>query len=98
MITLHIYLTVKPGQGPALEALYDEAYVPAITPQAGFLGAGLLRAYDSDRRYEIDILFESEALRARWAASPEHEAAWPRVVALCDEITWQGYDIIRSAS
>ena len=94
MITLHIYFTVKEGQAEAFEALYRDAYVPAISVQAGFLGTQLLRAYESANRYEIDIHFENEALRARWAASPEHEAAWPQVVALCDDIAWQGYDII----
>lgn len=94
MITLHIYLTVKEGQGPALEALYRDTYVPAISRQAGFQATHLLRAYDSPARYEIDIRFASEELRTRWAASPEHESAWPQVVALCDEVTWQGFDII----
>jgi heme-degrading monooxygenase HmoA len=94
MVTLHIYLTVKEGQGAALEALYHAAYIPAISRQEGFRGAHLLRAYDSAAQYEIDITFDSEEQRARWASSADHEATWPRVVALCEGFSAQGYDIL----
>lgn len=94
MITLHIYLSTKPGQGGALEDLYHRAYVPAITKQIGFRSTTLLRAYDSETQYEIDITFENEAQRQAWAEGADHAETWPRIVALCTEVSAQGFAIL----
>ena len=94
MITLHIALRLKAGRGAALEALYRETYVPAITRQAGFRTTILLRSADDPDRYEIDIVFDTEAQRQIWADSADHEATWPRVVALCEGFTAAGFVIV----
>ena len=94
MITLQIYLTAKPGQGGALEDLYRRVYVPAITKQVGFRSTTLLRAYESETRYEIDITFETEAQRQAWADGADHADTWPRIVALCAEVSAQGFDVL----
>ncbi len=94
MITLHIALDVRAGQGPTLEALYREAYVPAITKQDGFRATTLLRSATEDHRYEIDIAFDTETQRVAWAGGPDHEATWPRVVALCTDFSAQGFTIL----
>ncbi len=94
MITLHIYLTTKPGRGKELEALYHEAYVSAITSQAGFRSTMLMRAYDSETTYEIDICFDNEAQRQAWAEGAAHAETWPQVPALCDEVDAQGFVIL----
>lgn len=94
MITLHIALHLKAGRGADLEALYREAYVPAITRQDGFRGTTLLRAAEDPDRYEIDIAFDTETQRRTWADGADHAATWPRVVALCEGFTADLYDII----
>ena len=94
MITLHIYLTTKPGQGGALENLYHQAYVPAITKQVGFRSTTLLRAYESETRCEIDIAFDTEAQRQAWADGADHAETWPRIVDLCAEVSAQGFDVL----
>ena len=91
-VQLHIYIEVKPGKGPDLEKLYHSAYVPAIKVQDGFLSTRLLRHYDSDSKYEIDISFKTEKQRAAWAKSKEHESAWPKIQEVGAKITWQGFD------
>ncbi|MSO22692.1 MAG: hypothetical protein EXQ58_05440 [Acidobacteria bacterium] len=91
-VQLHIYIEVKPGKGPDLETLYHSAYVPAIKVQDGFLSTRLLRQYDSNSKYEIDISFTTEKQRAAWAQSKEHQSAWPKVEELGAKITWQGFD------
>jgi heme-degrading monooxygenase HmoA len=93
-VQLHIYIEVKPGKGPALEELYQSAYVPAIQIQDGFLWSRLLRHYDSDRQYEIDISFKTEKQRAAWAQSKQHQSAWPKMEAVGEKITWQGLDVL----
>jgi len=94
MITLHIALDVRTGQGPALEALYREAYVPAITKQVGFRSTTLLRSAEEDHRYEIDIAFDTEEQRQAWATGEDHAATWPRIVALCTDFSAQGFEIL----
>ncbi len=91
-VQLHIYIEVKPGKGPDLEKLYHSAYVPAIKVQDGFLSTRLLRHYESNSKYEIDISFKTEKQRAAWAQSKEHQDAWPKVEELGAKITWQGFD------
>jgi heme-degrading monooxygenase HmoA len=91
-VQLHIYIEAKPGKGPDLERLYHSAYVPAIKVQEGFLWSRLLRHYDSNNRYEIDISFKTEKQRAAWAQSKEHQTAWPKIEELGAKITWQGFD------
>jgi heme-degrading monooxygenase HmoA len=91
-VQLHIYIEVKPGKGPDLEKLYHSSYVPAIKVQDGFLSTRLLRQYDSNSKYEIDISFKTEKQRAAWAQSKEHQSAWPKVEELGAKITWQGFD------
>lgn len=91
-VQLHIYIEVKPGKGPDLEKLYHSAYVPAIKVQDGFLSTRLLRHYESNSKYEIDISFKTEKQRATWAQSKEHQDAWPKVQELGAKITWQGFD------
>ena len=66
-VQLHISIEVKPGKGPELEKIFQNAYIPAIKVQEGFLWSRLLRRYDSNSNYEIDISFKSEKQRAAWA-------------------------------
>lgn len=105
MIELHIYLRVTPGKQADLERTYREAYVPAITIQEGFRGTTLLMPYDprtaagigaqaSQADYEINITFDTEAQRMAWATGPEHVECWPKVEALCEGITWEGFDVV----
>jgi len=105
MIALHIYLKAKPGQREAIERCYREDYVPAITIQQGFRSTTLLRPYDpataqrigavtAEFDYEIDIAFDTEDQRMRWALGPEHQVCWPKMEALCERIVWEGFDVI----
>lgn len=93
-VQLHIYIETKTGMGKKLEKLYRDAYVPAIKVQKGFLSTRLLRHYESSTLYEIDISFETEAQRATWAVSKEHQEAWPKIEAIGAKITWQGFDVL----
>lgn len=94
VVTLHIYIKVKTGQEAEFEELYRKKYVPTIREQSGFRRAQLLRPYDSDGDYEIDIYFETEELRERWASSPEHEEVWSQVEAVYTEATPRGFKIL----
>ena len=106
MITLHIYLQVMPANDAEFERLFRDEYVPAISRQQGFRSGALLHVYEATRAeaidarrdwtHEIDIVFDTEENRQKWAAGPEHSRVWPRVESMCERVTWQGFDIMTS--
>jgi heme-degrading monooxygenase HmoA len=95
MIELHIYLEPFAGQESELESVFAEVFVPAISVQEGFRRVALLKVRDAIRQYRIELAFESEALRLRWVASPQHQAAFPKIAALCHQATWAGFDVVQ---
>lgn len=94
MIELHIYLEPYGGKELELESLYRKEYVPGIQTQKGFQRTTLLKKRDSLREYQIDITFDSEELRLKWAASKEHTKIWPKMASLCQSISWAGFDTV----
>ena len=92
MIELHIYLEPLPGQEADLEKIYHQEYVPGIKVQPGFRRTILLKKRDALREYQIDIAFDSEELRLKWVDSQEHVEIWPKVAALCQRVSWAGFD------
>lgn len=93
MIELHIYLDLLEDKGPELEAVYRKEFVPVISRWEGFQRATLLRKRDARSEYELDLVFSSEALRLKWADSPEHAAVWPRIANLCRRFSCVGFDV-----
>jgi heme-degrading monooxygenase HmoA len=94
-VQLHMYVQAKPGKAEELERQYHSAYLPAIRKQKGFQSSVLLRKRDLRDHYEIDIAFESEALRAAWAQSTDHEMAWKKMEEPISQITVQGFDVLQ---
>ncbi len=94
MIELHIYLEPHDGKESDLESLYRNEYVPGIKVQEGFQRSTLLKKRDALRAYHINITFDSEALRLKWVDSEEHQEVWPKVAALCQQITRAGLDTV----
>ena len=94
IIELHIYLSPHDGREKDLETLYWNEYVPGIKIQKGFQRTTLLKKRDALREYQINITFDSEALRLEWVGSKEHEAVWPKIAALCQGISWTGFDTV----
>ena len=96
MIELHIYLEPHDGKETELESLYWKEYVPGIGMQEGFQRTTLLKNRDALREYQIDITFDSEALRLKWVGSKEHTEIWPKMAALCQQVSWAGFDTVEN--
>ena len=94
MIELHIYLEPQAGKEAELESLYWKEYVPGIKVQEGFQRTALLKKSDALRLYQIDITFDSEDLRLKWVGSKEHTEVWPKVAALCQRVSWSGFETV----
>lgn len=107
MILLQIYFDVVPEQAAAFQAHYTNEYVPALCKQQGYLGSRLLQLYPAavataieasptDYNFQMELLFDSEENRRRWAASAEHQIVWPQATSLARTVAWRGYDVAAS--
>ena len=94
MIELYIYLEPNTGMEAQLESVFRDSFVPAISIQEGFRRVALIKARDALRQYQIVLAFDSEDLRMKWVDSKEHQEAFPKVAALCQRVSWAGFDII----
>jgi len=94
MIELHIFLEPHDGKEGELESLYWKEYVPGIKIQEGFQRTTLLKKRDALREFQIHITFGSEELRLKWVDSKEHTEVWPKMAALCQRVSWTGFDTV----
>jgi heme-degrading monooxygenase HmoA len=92
-IELHIYLAARAGQEQELERIYREQFYPAVSRQQGFIASQLMRKPNS-REYVLRHMFRTEELRMKWAASPEHQKAWPALTAASEKTTWAGFGVV----
>ncbi|HOV37828.1 MAG TPA: antibiotic biosynthesis monooxygenase [Spirochaetales bacterium] len=94
MHVLQIYIDVLPGKEKELEQTFRTVFIPAISVQKGFRWVEMLHPNNSMTSYQINLSFESEDLRLQWVASSEHQHAFPKIVALCQRMSWQGFDVV----
>lgn len=105
MILLQIYFAVAEGKASAFEAMYADAYAPALKKQTGYVGSTLLRIFpaavaqeisaaETPFNYQMELRFDTETNRRRWATSDEHSILWPAAQDLAQQVAWRGYDVV----
>ena len=94
MIGLQIYLTVTNGKENGLENAFKIAFAPAIKKQDGFAAVYMIKSTAGVRTYQINLYFNTEEQRLTWVASDDHQDAWPKIVANCDNAEWLLFDCI----
>ena len=105
MMVLHIDFEVAPEQESAFEAAYRDRYVPALRVQTGYLRSKLTKVFapalvaeidaaPTPYNYQMELVFDTEANRRRWVASPEHAVVWPLASGLARAVRWRGYDVV----
>lgn len=105
MVLLEVDFQVQPDDVPAFVRMYETVYRPALEKQPGFVSSALLESYsaaESDviaatRRtanVQLQLTFESEAERATWAASTDHEGPWAAATGLSSSQTWTAYTVV----
>lgn len=101
---LQIYFRVSEENGKAFEEMFENVYVPAMKVQEGYLGSRLLRLFPSaihaeigaretEFNYQMNLVFDTEENRRKWAASDEHQVAFPKAKELVEDVAWRGYDV-----
>ena len=104
MILLQIYFEVTAAQADAFATMYRERYAPALRQQTGYLGSKLLRLYPAQIAAEIEaeatpfnfqmeLVFDTEENRRRWATSAIHGEVWTLANQIARKAAWRGYDI-----
>ena len=90
MITLHVYLTPKPGMEAALDEAVSDGWLPAMAQQPGFIGAAVvkpfpddelkaLQAFKPEAALEVVCFWRSEQERVEWVARPIHDEVYAKV-------------------
>lgn len=101
---LQIYFKVSEENGQAFEDMFKVVYVPAMQVQDGYLGSRLLRLFpdeihkeinarETEFNYQMNLVFDTEENRRKWAASDEHQVAFPKAKELVEDVQWRGYDV-----
>ena len=105
MILFQLYFEVAEQRQREFERAYAEVFEPALQKQVGFQSSKLLRLYapsaaseiaaaTTELNYQVNFVFDSENDRRRWAASAEHDTAWPQFSAIAKRALWRGYELI----
>jgi hypothetical protein len=105
MILFQLLFEVSDAKRAQFESTYAEVFAPALRRQTGFGSVRLVRLFGATEQaeisaapteynYQINFVFESEALRRRWATSADHDLAWPALAAVAEKHLWRGYDLV----
>lgn len=105
MILFQLFFDVADQKRTEFEQVYSHIFEPALRKQAGFQNSKLLRLYPSaeqteigaaptEYNYQVNFVFDSEQSRRRWAASADHDAAWPKFSVIAQKAVWRGYEIL----
>jgi antibiotic biosynthesis monooxygenase (ABM) superfamily enzyme len=94
MIERHVTFEVLPEKATDFEALFVQAYRPAMASMPGYVNVELLRAQAAQTEYQMVIRFESTETAAAWRASDAHQAISPRIKALYSASHVAVYDVV----
>lgn len=88
MITLHVYLTPRPGQAQALQNAIRDTWISAMSEQPGFNRAAMLTPFDDEGSENIEVIsyWESEQLRLDWVDRPIHDRVFAPIMALAESV------------
>ena len=83
-IQLHCDLSVDPRREQEMLDNFEKIFRPVAQKQPGFIDLRMLKIRDQIRgsaptRYQFVLTMESEELRQKWIATPEHQKAWPTI-------------------
>jgi heme-degrading monooxygenase HmoA len=89
MITLHVYLTPKSGEGDALRTAINDPWISTMADQPGFVQAAMLTPFGDDSSEDIEVVsyWESEELRLEWVARPIHDEVFAGIMANAETVS-----------
>jgi len=53
-----------------------------------------IQAKATNYNYQMNLVFDTEGNRRKWAASDEHQEVWPLAQSMVEQVAWRGYDVV----
>ncbi len=85
-IQLHVDLSVDPAKEQEMLHNFIAIFRPAAAKQAGYIDVQMLKLHSTIQgkppaglNYRFVLIFASEELRQKWAASEAHKKVWPTI-------------------
>jgi heme-degrading monooxygenase HmoA len=85
-IQLHVDLNVDPAKEKDLLKNFATIFQPTIKKQPGFVDVKLMKLRTvakgtgpANTNYRLLLSFQTEDQRLKWAASDDHQKAWPTI-------------------
>ena len=83
-IRLYVEMDIAPGKEKEMLDLFHNQFVPEAVRHEGYIRVKMLKrrtvvqgSVPPTHNYRFELEFESEELRQKWIASPEHARVWP---------------------
>ena len=83
-IRLYVEMDVAPAREREMLDLFHNQFVPEAVRHEGYIRVKMLKrrtvvqgSVPPTHNYRFELEFESEELRQKWIASPEHARVWP---------------------
>ena len=85
-IQLHVDLAVDPAQEKEMMHNFETIFRPEAAKHPGYIGVKMLKLRTAIQgsapagiNYRFALTYQSEELRQKWVASPEHKRVWPTI-------------------
>src|ERR1051325_427422 len=85
-IRLYVEMDVAPAREREMLDAFHNTFVPEAVKHDGYIRVKMLKRRSivqgtapAAHNYRFELEFESEELRQKWIASPEHQRVWPLV-------------------
>jgi len=85
-IQLHVDLAVDPAREKEMLHNFETIFRPEAAKHPGYISVKMLKLRKAVKgsapagiNYRFALTFQSEELRQKWVASPEHQKVWPTI-------------------
>jgi hypothetical protein len=85
-IVLEVDLTVDPAREKEMLDNFHNSFKPEAVKHQGYIDVKILKLRSAlmgsapqGLNYRFQLVYESEELRQKWVASPEHNRLWPMI-------------------
>ena len=85
-VRLYVEMDIAPGREREMLDTFHNVFVPEAVKHEGYIRVKMLKrrtiiqgTSPANHNYRFELEFESEELRQKWIASPEHQRVWPPV-------------------
>ena len=85
-IRLYVEMDVPAAREREMLQIFHGTFVPEAVKHEGYIRVKMLKrrtilqgTAPANHNYRFELEFESEELRQKWIASPQHQVVWPQV-------------------